>query len=56
MMDGAHYRGRAEQARAEAGRATFPDVKRQLLRMAEQYDALARQADDLAANRPPKSN
>ena len=51
VMDGAAL---PQEARAEADRAKFSDTKRQLLDIAEQYDRLARQADDNAANRPAR--
>jgi hypothetical protein len=54
-MDGAYYRGRAKEVRAEASRATIQNIKSQLLTIAKQYDALARQADDDAANRPARA-
>ncbi len=56
MMDGAHYRKRADEVRAEADRSTLPDIRSQLLSIAEQYDMLARQADNIAAGRRGNSN
>jgi hypothetical protein len=52
MMDGAHYRKRADEVRAEADRSTFPDIRAQLASIAKQYDTLAIQADYLAGKKP----
>jgi hypothetical protein len=51
MMDGAHYRKRAEEVRAEAARSSFPAIRSQLLSIAKQYDTLAVEADYLAGKR-----
>jgi hypothetical protein len=56
MMDAPYYRERAEAVRAEAARATFPEIRQQLLDIARQYERMAIQAEDLAAERHAKSN
>ena len=56
MMDAPYYRKRAEAVRAEAARATFPEIRQQLLDIAEQYERMAIQAEDLAAERRTKLN
>jgi hypothetical protein len=54
MKDASHYRKRAEAVRAEAVRATVPEIRKQLLDIAEQYERMAIQAADLAAERHAK--
>jgi len=54
VMDGAQHRKRAAEVRAEAARSAVPTIRSQLLGIAVQYDMLARQADDIAANRAVK--
>ena len=56
MMDAPYYRERVEAVRAEAARATFPEIRHQLLDIAQQYERMAIQAEDLAAERHAKSN
>jgi hypothetical protein len=51
-MDGAHYRKRAKEVRAEAIRAASPAIRSQLLSIAKQYDTLAVEADYLTGKRP----
>jgi hypothetical protein len=55
-MDGAHYRKRAKEVRVEAARASFPEIRSQLLIIAKQYDTLAIEADYFARKRPANSN
>jgi hypothetical protein len=54
MMDAPYYRKRAEAVRAEAARAMFPEIRQQLLDIAEQYEKMAMQAAALAAERHAK--
>ena len=41
----AEYRGLAQDLREKAGRVTTPHVKRYLLRLASEYEAMAEAAD-----------
>jgi hypothetical protein len=54
MMDAPYYRKRAEAVRAEAARATYPEIRKQLLDIAEQQERMALQAEDLAVERHAK--
>jgi hypothetical protein len=54
MMDTPHYRKQAEAVRAEAARATYPEIRKQLLDIAEQYERMALQAEDLSVERHAK--
>jgi hypothetical protein len=56
MKAAPYYRKRADAVRAEAARATFPDLREQLLDIAKQYEGIAIQAEDLVAERRRKSN
>jgi len=44
--DPKHWRERAEEARAHAGQMTDPEAKRMMLGIAEDYEKLARRAQD----------
>jgi hypothetical protein len=50
MMDAPYYRKRAEAVRAEAARATYPEIRKQLSDIAEQYERMALQAEDPPSN------
>src|SRR5687767_14292467 len=50
--DPAHWRNRAEQMRTLAEGATNPRAKKRMLKMAEEYEKLARRAEKRAAIRP----
>jgi hypothetical protein len=54
MKAAPYYRKRADAVRAEAARATFPEIREQLLDIAKQYERIAIQAEDLAAERYAK--
>jgi hypothetical protein len=45
INDPKHWRDRAEEARAVADEPTDPDSKRRMLRIAEDYEELARRAE-----------
>src|SRR5262245_43472562 len=45
INDPKYWRKRAEQARTAAGELTDPDSKRRMLRMANDYEKLARRAE-----------
>jgi hypothetical protein len=48
--DGDYYRARAKDARAMAVMVVDPNNKRLLLAIAEEYEELAKRADDRAAS------
>jgi hypothetical protein len=54
MMDAPCYRKRAEAVRADAARATVPEIRKQLLGIAEQYERMSIQAEDFAVERHTK--
>ena len=45
INDPKHWRDRAEEARAVAEEMTDPDSKRKMLRIADDYEELARRAE-----------
>jgi hypothetical protein len=45
MMLAAHYRQQAKDVRSFAERAVVPDIKKQLLEIAERYERLAKRAE-----------
>ena len=45
INDPKHWRERAEEARAAADQLTDPDSKRRMLRVADDYEELARRAE-----------
>jgi hypothetical protein len=56
INDPAHWRQRAEEARTVAGQISDPDVKVAMLRIADEYEHLARRAAARAQGREPNSN
>jgi hypothetical protein len=54
MKAAPYYRKRADALRAEAARATFPEIREQLLDIAKQYERIAIEAEDLAVERYAK--
>lgn len=54
-IDGAEYwRGRAEEARAAAHQMQDADTRATMLRIAERYEAMARRAEEVAPDPPPR--
>ena len=53
IHDPAHWRQRAEQARTIAEQMNDPEAKRMMLRIAEDYEKLAKRAEERTAKRPP---
>jgi CRP/FNR family cyclic AMP-dependent transcriptional regulator len=50
--DPAHWRKRGEEMRMLAEGATHPTAKKRMLKMAEEYEKLARRAEERATDRP----
>ena len=54
INDPKHWRDRAEQARILADELTDPDAKRRMLRIAADYEELAKRAERRLAAKNPK--
>ena len=54
--DPKHWRERAEEARARVEQMIDRDAKEAMLRIAEDYEKLAKRAEERLAKRPPQSN
>jgi hypothetical protein len=54
MKAAPYYRKRADALRAEAARATFPEIREQLLDIAKQYERIAIEAEDLTVEQYAK--
>jgi hypothetical protein len=48
-----HYRERAKEMRDHAARSSLPEIKRQYLELAEQYDYVAREAEKRETSKGP---
>ena len=46
LHDAGHWRGRASEARAQAEQMSSPEARRELLKIAEAYEQLAKLAED----------
>jgi hypothetical protein len=55
INDPAHWRQRAEEARALAGQLNDLDAKIAMLRIADEYERLAKRASARVAGRDPNS-
>jgi hypothetical protein len=55
INDPKHWRERAEEARALAGQMTDPEAKARMLKIADDYENLAKRSEDRAAGRSPQS-
>jgi len=53
IHDPAHWRQRAEEARTIAEQMSDPEAKRMMLEIAEDYEKLAKRAEERTAKRPP---
>jgi hypothetical protein len=56
INDPKHWRDRAEEARTVADGLTHPDSKRRLLRIADDYDVLAKHAEKRLRDRQDWAN
>jgi len=52
INDPKHWRDRAEEVRAHAEQMIDPDSKRKMLRIADDYEELARRAEKRLRDRP----
>jgi hypothetical protein len=55
IYDPEHWRSRAEQARVVADSLKDPESKRSMLNIAEEYDLLAKRAEERSAKQPPQT-
>jgi hypothetical protein len=55
INDPMHWLDRAKEARALAEQMNVPEVKRTMLKNADDYERLAQRAEERAAGRWPKS-
>jgi hypothetical protein len=55
INDPKHWRERAEEARALAGQMTDPEAKATMLGIAEDYEKMAKRAQDRATGDSPQS-
>jgi hypothetical protein len=54
INDSKHWRERADEARANALQINDPDARQMMLRIASDYDKLAKRAEQRTLNPPPK--
>jgi hypothetical protein len=55
INDPEHWRKRAKETRAIADKMNDPRAREKMLKIADDYDRLGKQAEE-RANRPPQSN
>jgi hypothetical protein len=53
--DPKHWRDRAKEVRAHAEQMTDRDAKQEMFRIAEDYEKLAKRAEERLAKEPPQS-